>query len=189
MVERTEPFSVSNAVAKGAERWVDVSMHETAAAAIDNHRPQPGTTCRSRKHERPAPVRKVDVPFSDLGDGHLVSPHLQPLHIELLRHHELVTRNQQVPGGAVCGGTSRRPHDRCRPNIEIQDHQVEANVRNRPIQDEAATTGQDIVDRVPGPCCRIREYRIDRTAVLRDSSNPSAASQLEIDVPVVTPRA
>lgn len=35
VVERTEPFSASNAVAKGAERWVDVIGHRSVANAVD----------------------------------------------------------------------------------------------------------------------------------------------------------
>jgi tRNA (guanosine-2'-O-)-methyltransferase len=34
VVARTEPFSASNAVAKGAERWVDVVEHTTTAEAV-----------------------------------------------------------------------------------------------------------------------------------------------------------
>lgn len=34
VVERTEPFSASNAVAKGAERWVDVVSHADVAGAV-----------------------------------------------------------------------------------------------------------------------------------------------------------
>jgi tRNA (guanosine-2'-O-)-methyltransferase len=34
VVERTEPFAASNAVAKGAERWVDVVTHATVADAV-----------------------------------------------------------------------------------------------------------------------------------------------------------
>lgn len=35
VVERTEPFSAANAVAKGAERWVDVVGHRSTRAAVD----------------------------------------------------------------------------------------------------------------------------------------------------------
>lgn len=62
VVERTEPFIASGAVAKGTERWVDVFHHADVSSAVSTMADQGYTLVGTHPEGRLTPAELADVP-------------------------------------------------------------------------------------------------------------------------------